>query len=490
MKKSKVSGIKFVITIALKKEMPKDWLLSHYIPVHTFAALKSGALSKQDSINSGILAVITGAGYKASEEAAFWIKDNLNPLFVLNIGTCGLIYKKYQPGEWISPRYVANEEGDRLELDARLPIPYPEKIININSLVSVKKAFPGHMPAYLKKHDAIDMECYSQAKTFYDAQINFHCLKFSTDYSDNNTFSDFNRNIELFAHNIKQLFSFAENQSDQPEITVVVPAYNRRQTVRRAIDSVLSQSYMPEEIVVVNDGSNDGTQEILKSYGDKLTLVSLPENSGPSRARNEGIEHAKTGWIAFLDSDDCWEKDKLKSQVEYLRKYPFYQILQSEEIWIRNGVRVNPCRHHAKPDGWIWRPSLERCLVSPSSVLIKKTLIEKYGNFDEGLPVCEDYDLWLKISRYHAVGLEPAFSVIKYGGHKDQLSRKYPAMDRFRVISLMRLLENESHPDFRQNILKVLTKKLNILINGYEKRVKRNEAVECRKMLDSLGEDA
>jgi glycosyltransferase involved in cell wall biosynthesis len=487
MKRPNARDGKLVVTIALKKEIPKDWLVSHHIPVHTIAALKSGAVNRQDILLAGILVVITGAGHQASEEAALWIKDNLNPLFVLNIGTCGLTHKKYRPGEWISPRYVSNEEDGRLELDARLPVPYPEKIINVHSLVSIKKAFPGNMPGYLKRHDALDMECYAQAKVFHDTQINFHCLKFSTDYSDNNTFSDFNRNINLFAQKIKQLFSFAEDHGGQPEITVVVPVYNRRQTIRRAIDSVLSQSYLPVEIVVVDDGSTDGTQDILEGYGDKLTLVSMPENSGPSRARNEGIEHAKTGWIAFLDSDDRWKKDKLKGQVEYLRNYPFYQVLQSEEEWVRNGTRVNPCRHHAKHAGWIWEPSLERCLVSPSGVLIKKTLIERYGNFDEGLPVCEDYDLWLKISRHHPVGLEPSLSVIKYGGHSDQLSRKHPAIDRFRARSLMRSLEKESHPEFIQKIIIVLRKKLNILINGYEKREKRDEAEECRKMLDSLG---
>ncbi len=486
MRKTQASDIKLVITVALKKEIPKDWFLSHCIPVHTFAALRSGALDKRDSVNAGILVVITGTGYKASEEAALWIKDNLNPLFVFNIGTCGLTNKKYPLGEWISPRYIVNEEDDRLELYARLPILSPQKITDVHSLISVKKTSIGNIPDALNKHDAIDMECYPQAKIFHDAQISFHCLKFGTDYSDSNTPSDFNRNIELFTEDIKNLFSFAGICNDRLRVTVVVPVYNRQQTVRRAIDSVLSQSYMPEEIVVVNDGSTDGTQEILNSYGDKLTCIFLPKRYGPSRARNEGIQRAKTDWTAFLDSDDLWEKNKLKDQVEYLRKYPFYQILQSEEIWIRNGVRVNPCKHHAKPEGWIWEPSLERCLVSPSGVLIKKTLLEKYGKFDEGLPVCEDYDLWLKISRYHPVGLEPSFSVIKYGGHEDQLSRKYPAMDRFRVQSLARLMKNELHPDFKKKIIDILEEKLKILIKGYEKREKWNGADKYKVMLESL----
>ena len=489
MKRPPGTNIKLVVTIALKKETPADWLASHRIPVHTTASLKSGALKSQGRIDGGMLVMITGMGHEASEEAALWIKDNLSPLFVLNIGSCGLVHRKYKTGEWVRPEYVENEKGDRLALDTRLPVSYPDNITDVRSLVSVKKAFIGNVPDALKKHDAIDMECYAQAKVFHGAGISFHSLKFGTDYSDDNTISDFNRYIDLFITAFKECFSFLEIYGTHPKITVVVPVFNRHHTIWRAIESILSQSYPPEEIIVVNDASTDKTQDILKSFGDKLTCLFLPRNSGPSRARNEGIKHAKTEWIAFLDSDDLWEKDKLKKQIAYLNQYPFYQILQSEEEWIRNGKRVNPCKHHKKPEGWIWEPSLERCLVSPSGVLVKRSLLERYGLFDESLPVCEDYDLWLKISRHHPVGLEPSLSIVKYGGHKDQLSRQYPAMDRFRVRSLARLLKNEQHPDFRKKIISVFEKKLKILIKGYEKRQKWRDADECKLMLESLADN-
>jgi len=486
MKRPLGTDIKLVVTIALKKETPADWLASNRIPVHTAASLKSGALKLQDRINAGMLVVMTGFGHEASEEAALWIKDNLSPLFVLNIGSCGLVHRKHKTGGWVRPEYVENEVGARLALDTRLPIPYPDNITDVASLVSVKKAFIGDIPDTLKKHDAIDMECYAQAKVFHNAGISFHSLKFGTDYSDADTLSDFNRHIELFITAFKESFSFLEIYRTPPKITVVVPAFNRFQTIGRAIDSILSQSYPPEEIIVVNDASTDKTTDTLNSYGDKLTCLSLPWNSGPSKARNEGIKHAKTEWIAFLDSDDSWEKDKLKKQIAYLKQYPFYQMLQSEEVWIRNGKRVNPCKHHKKPEGWIWEPSLERCLVSPSGVLVRSSLLKRYGLFDESLPVCEDYDLWLKISRYHPVGLEPSLSVVKYGGHEDQLSRQYPAMDSFRVRSLARLLKNEPHPDFRKKIIYILVKKMKILIKGYEKRQKWQDADEFKLMLGAL----
>ncbi|MBI5664510.1 MAG: glycosyltransferase [Nitrospirae bacterium] len=484
MEKS-IPEIQLVITVALKKEVPKDWFESQGVAVHSLAALKSGAL-KQVACKTGILIIITGAGLSASEEAAYWIRDNLPPLFVLNIGTCGLIDRRYPTGRWLRPRHAANEDGDSLELDTRQPLPCPDDVINIQSVISVRKAYAGNHPDSLRKHDAIDMECYSQAKVFNGTGTSFHCLKFGTDYSDEHALTDFNKNLELFSQATKDLFDFLN--IGLPKVSVIVPVYNRGETVKRAIDSVLSQSYMPEEIIVVDDCSTDRTPDILKSYGEKISVLRLQINSGPSAARNAGIRHARNEWTAFLDSDDCWERDKLKKQVEYLRKCPFYQLLQSEEIWIRNGKRVNACKHHKKPLGWIWEQSLERCLVSPSGVLVKKSLLERYGGFDESLPVCEDYDMWLKISRHHPAGLDPALSVIKYGGHQDQLSHRYPAMDRFRVESLARLLKEETHPDFRKKIIDILEKKLKILIQGYEKRQKSDDARYCGKILDSIKE--
>lgn len=478
--------IQLVVTMALKKEAPIDWLASHNIPVHTIEALKSGALSLLEKKHRGILFVITGAGLKASREAALWIRENLSPLFILNIGTCGLTGKEHSPGQWIRPKSVSNEDGQQLTLDDRLPLPMSEKYIVADSLLSVRKASLGDIPEAWGKHNILDMECFAQAEVFSNTDITFHCIKFSTDYSDSNTHSDFNRNLELFREEIKKLFSSLELNPKAVKITAVVPVYNRSHTIKRAIDSVLSQSCLPEEVIVVDDCSIDNTGEILKGYGDKITIIRMPENSGPSAARNAGTRHARTEWIAFLDSDDCWEKDKLKGQIEYLNQYPFYQIMQSEEKWIRNGKRVNPCKHHKKPSGWIWKPSLERCLVSPSSALIKKSLLNQYGNFDEGLPVCEDYDLWLKISRHHPVGLDPNWSVIKYGGHDDQLSHQFPAMDRFRVKSLFNALADEPLPLCREKLIEIIAKKLDILITGYEKRERTEDAHECRELLESM----
>jgi glycosyltransferase involved in cell wall biosynthesis/nucleoside phosphorylase len=483
MKRNKISDIQLIITAALKKEIPKNWLESHDVPVHSLAALKSGALQQATGPSRGMLVIITGVGPGASEDAALWIRETMTPLFVVNIGTCGVTDKNSPLSSWIMPGLVSDKDNT-ITLDPRLPLPYQNVITKINSLISVENPVPGKLPASFSKHDAIDMECYAQAKVFNDSTISFHCLKFSTDYSDHNTLVDFNRNISKFSEAFKSLFSFITR--GVPGITAVVPVYNREQTVMQAIDSILSQSCPPEEIIVVDDCSNDGTGKILEIYGSKITPISLSKNMGPAHARNEGVKHAKTEWIAFMDSDDYWEKKKLEDQIRFIMKYPFYQILQSEEKWVRKGVRVNPCKHHKKPEGWIFDVSLERCLVSPSAVLLKKSLFDRYGGFDEELPVCEDYDLWLKISRHHPVGLEPVFNVIKRGGHKDQLSTKYPAMDRFRVSALTGILKSESNPVYRKIITSVLKMKLNILIKGYTKRDNTQDAEKCRGILKSI----
>jgi glycosyltransferase involved in cell wall biosynthesis len=483
MKKNKITDFQLIVTAALKKEIPKNWLESHDVPVHSLAALKSGALEQATGQSRGMIVIITGVGPGASEHAALWIRDNLTPLFVINIGTCGLTDKSSSLSSWMLPDLVSDAENT-ITLDTRLPIPYLNGIAKTVSLISVEKPVFGNLPASLSRYDAIDMECYAQANVFKDTAVSFHCLKFSTDYSDHNTIDNFNINITKFHEAFKSLFSFIIHES--PGITAVVPVYNREHTIRQAIDSILSQSCPPEEIIVVDDCSSDNTRNILQSYGNRISPIYLPKNKGPAHARNEGVKHAKTDWIAFMDSDDYWEKKKLADQIRFITKHPFYQIIQSEEKWIRKGVRVNPCKHHKKPEGWIFDVSIERCLVSPSTVLLKKSLFDKFGGFDEDLPVCEDYDLWLKIARRHPVGLEPGLNVTKHGGHKDQLSAKYPAMDRFRVRALTGILKSESDPAYRQIISKVLKKKLNILIDGYIKRDKTGDAENCRKILKSL----
>lgn len=254
------------------------------------------------------------------------------------------------------------------------------------------------------------------------------------------------------------------------KISVIIPTYNRAQTILRAVESVLKQSYRPFEIIVVNDGGTDETVELLQPFENQITLVSQ-SNKGVSSARNRGIDVAKGEWIALLDSDDEWLPGQLKNQAGYFESNPQLDIFQSAEIWIRNGKRVNPKHKFKKYSGWIFKQCLPLCIVSPSAVMFTKKLWREMNGFDEAFPVCEDYDLWLRIARKYPIGLNENIGLIKYGGHKDQLSLTFPVMDRLRIRAIEKHLNDKTFKnEDRLFALEEVIRKLEIVINGAQKR--------------------
>jgi glycosyltransferase involved in cell wall biosynthesis len=277
-----------------------------------------------------------------------------------------------------------------------------------------------------------------------------------------------------------------------PLISVIIPTFNRAALVAEAVDSVLAQSFRDFELIVIDDGSTDGTAARLASYGDALRYQ-RQEQSGVSAARNRGLSMACGDWIAFLDSDDLWLPKKLAVQADFFARHPEVKICQTEEIWIRNGRRVNPRLRHAKPSGDIFEPSLELCLVSPSAVLLRQSLLAALGSapFDPWLPACEDYDLWLRIACRHPVFLIEEPLVIKRGGHADQLSRSTPSLDRYRIQSLVKLLQSgelsasQSAAAFRE-----LERKCQIYGQGCLKRGKREEGEYYLELPGRVGANA
>ena len=261
---------------------------------------------------------------------------------------------------------------------------------------------------------------------------------------------------------------------DQPLVSVIIPTFNRAHCVAESIRSVLVQGEL--ELIVVNDGSKDATVKELASFST-IQVINLTENRGVSYARNKGLERARGSLICFLDSDDLWEEGKLKAQVQWMQVHPECMAVYTDEIWIRNGVRVNPMKKHQKYSGDIFRRCLPLCIVSPSSIMLRKSILDEVGGFDELMPVCEDYDLWLRIAVRYPFKFLKEKLILKRGGHRDQLSRKYWGMDRWRVYSLYKLLRgNELNMQQREWVTEMLINKSSILIHGFEKRGKTEEA--------------
>ncbi|MEW6388399.1 MAG: glycosyltransferase family A protein, partial [Thermodesulfobacteriota bacterium] len=267
-----------------------------------------------------------------------------------------------------------------------------------------------------------------------------------------------------------------------PWVSVIIPTYNRAAWVKEAVASVLGQTCRHFELLVVDDGSTDATLEALAPYFPQIKVLRRGERRGVSAARNLGAHAARGEWLAFLDSDDLWLPEKLARQTAFLQANPDMLLCQTEEIWMRQGKRVNPPRTHVKAGGDIFLRSLERCLVSPSAVMLKRRLFLEAGGFDETLPAGEDYDLWLRLSWRYPVGLLPEPLVIKRGGHADQLSRQW-GLDRWRIKALGKLLQESELPEpYRQAARRTLIRKCTIYAQGCEKRGKITEAQFYRRV--------
>ncbi len=272
-------------------------------------------------------------------------------------------------------------------------------------------------------------------------------------------------------------------------ISVIIPTHNRAELLPRALDSVLAQTLAPQEVILVDDGSTDGTEALMASRYPSVRYLKQA-NRGVSAARNRGIKEARGEWIALLDSDDAWLPGKLAAQLEALTAYPGHRLCHTEEIWIRDGRRVNAMKKHAKSGGRIFRQCLPRCVISPSSALIHRNLLKQLGSFDEDLPACEDYDLWLRICAVEPVLFVAEPQIVKHGGHADQLSRRHWGMDRFRIRALEKIINSgRLGPGDREAAAKMLVRKAGILATGAEKRGNRAHADEYRVLQRRYGKE-
>ena len=275
-----------------------------------------------------------------------------------------------------------------------------------------------------------------------------------------------------------------------PEVSVIIPTYNRRAMVREAIDSVLAQTAASFELIVVDDGSTDGTAEDLARLGaERAETVRIEHtaNRGPAAARNRGGAIALAPLVAFLDSDDLWLPEKLERHLEFMRENPGCAISQTNETWVRNGRRINPGMRHRKRAGDFFVESLRTCLISPSAVLMRRELFDSVGGFDEDMRAAEDYDLWLRIQVEHEIGLLDEPLVTRRGGHPDQLSITTQAIDRFRILALAKLLGLDSlTPERRLATTEVLIEKCRIYAAGLARRGR----IDAARRYESIAKQA
>jgi len=275
------------------------------------------------------------------------------------------------------------------------------------------------------------------------------------------------------------------------EVSVIIPTYQRRAMVSEAIASVLAQSQVRLELIVIDDGSTDCTWNDLERLVSEQTsqrpiTIDRTDGIGVAGARNRGAAMACASWLAFLDSDDLWHPDKLARQLEFMRANPRLLISQTQEVWIRNGRRINPARRHVKRAGDIFRDSLGLCLVSASATIISADLFRAAGGFDEDFAAAEDYDLWLRILIDQEVGLLDEYMVTRRAGHHGQLSSA-PALDRFRILTLLKLLSDcRLVGARRESAVETLSSKCAIYARGLARRRRSEDA----RLFERIASDA
>lgn len=271
-----------------------------------------------------------------------------------------------------------------------------------------------------------------------------------------------------------------------PRISVIIPTFNRDHLLPRSIDSLLSQTLSAHSVVIVDDGSTDGTENLVCEKYPEITYLKQ-NNLGVSAARNAGIAATSDEWLAFLDSDDEWLPEKLQCQMDALEAEPEMMVCHTDEIWIRNGKHVNPMKKHNKHGGWIFDKCLPLCCISPSSVIIHRSVLDEIGFFDQSLPACEDYDLWLRVASSYPVLYISEKLVVKHGGHQDQLSEKYWGMDRFRIQALEKIILSGNLIDENLNNAKqMLREKTIIFSTGARKRGRTAEAEKCEQRMEAI----
>lgn len=244
----------------------------------------------------------------------------------------------------------------------------------------------------------------------------------------------------------------------EPIVSVIIPTYNSGQYLCEAIDSVFEQTYHNFEILVIDDGSEDNTPELVGLYGDRVQYM-RQENAGPSRARNRGILASKGSYTAFLDADDIWLPRKLEKQIELLRKAPDAALIYSgfTKFDIESDEEVSVLPENISPKNMFDR-LLADTIICLSTVVIRTLILKEIGGFEESLKTAEDTHLYLRIARNHKLAAIPEI-LVRRRKHKNNLSNQIDAevgtldcLDR--IVRMYPSIAPNRHPPLRKAYFK------------------------------------
>ncbi len=227
-------------------------------------------------------------------------------------------------------------------------------------------------------------------------------------------------------------------------VSVIIPTYNRSAVISKAIESVIAQTYEPVEIIIVDDGSTDNTEDKLADYAGKIKYL-YKKNGGCSSARNLGIKEANGEYVAFLDSDDAWYPQKLEKQVEKLSQNKDYGMVFSEIELIdedNEHISYSKWRNNIKKDGDILLDFLKNPAITCSCLLVRKDVLSEVGFFDEQLSTGEDIDMVFRIcSKYKAMLIDEP--LVRYKKGKDSLSNNLFTKNRLKAIEKIKQYNKE-----------------------------------------------
>lgn len=216
-----------------------------------------------------------------------------------------------------------------------------------------------------------------------------------------------------------------------PLVSVIIPNYNYGRFISEAIDSVLAQTYRNIEIIVVDDGSNDETSEVLKIYNDKLKWVKQ-SNQGVANARNNGVGESRGKFIAFLDSDDIWFPEKIEKQIKIFLSDDEIGLVHCGFVDFDNNGNFFE-EHLDGLEGWValdmLRYQKKSILGGGSAVLVTKKAFDKVGGFDQSVSPAEDWEFYYRVARHYKVGLIPEV-LLKYRVHGNNNHLNIPRMER------------------------------------------------------------